>query len=109
MASLKGAVVTGRSVTRLGYTRNWNAVKATGKVSKSQHGGKLIEVETANGKTRSINEKSFTGLIQTPKAEMYFSGGRLIKSASDKVKQVLADVVVGKGHNVKVADSKYSS
>lgn len=104
--SLKGAVVTGRSVTRLGYTRNWNAVTATGKVSTSKYGGTLIEVAKPNGQLRSINESSFTGLIKVGTTEMYFSAGKSVKTATEKVKTVLADVVLGKGHNQKVADAK---
>lgn len=103
---LKGAVVTGRNVNRFGYTRNWNAVQATGKTSESKYGGTMIEVETPKG-TLSINQKSFTGVIKSGKTKVFFSGGRAVKSATPKVQQVVADVVLGKGHNVRVAKSKY--
>jgi len=104
---LQGAVVTGRSVTNRGYTRNWNAAEATGKTSESKYGGgTLIEIETPKG-TRSINQKTFTGMIKAGETELFFSGGRAVKSATPKVQKVLADVVLGKGHNVRVADSKY--
>jgi imidazolonepropionase-like amidohydrolase len=105
--ALKGAVLTGRSVTKYGYTRNWNGAKATGKSFKTKDGRTLIQVATPKGK-RMINEGTFTGLIKAGKTEQFFSGGRPVKSASNKVRNVLADVVLGKGNNVKVAEAKVS-
>ena len=106
MAKLAGAIVTGRSVTRLGYTRNWSNVKATGKVSNSQYGGQLIEVETPKG-NRSIAVRSFTGVIEQSGTQVYFSGGKAVRSDTTKIRSVVADVVLGKGHNLKVANAKF--
>jgi len=104
--NLQSASLTGQSVTNAGYTRNWLNVRPTGVIRESKHGGQLIEVETPKG-IRSINLSRFTGAIKASDQTLSYSGGRAVKSPTAKIRKVIADVVLGKGHNVRVANARF--
>lgn len=103
--ALAGAVISGVAVNRSGYTRNWQSVKATGEVREGRY-GQVIGIETPQGK-RQITLSRFTGVISGKGQVVYYSGGRVVKSDTRKIRQTLADVVLGKGQNKKVARARY--
>jgi hypothetical protein len=105
--NLKGAVFTGTNLNRFGYVRHWKAAVATGVNKNSQHGGQLVEV-TVRGVNRMINVSSFTGMIQQSGQSIYFESGKVVRDPTDAIRAALGDIVLGKGHNLKVAESKYT-
>jgi hypothetical protein len=103
--TLAGAVISGVAVNRAGYSRNWQSVRATGNVRDGRH-GQVIEIDTPKG-LRSITLSRFTGVISGKGQTVFYSAGRVVKNDTRKVRQALADVVLGKGQNKKVARARY--